>query len=320
MARSIEAVAYTDARAREWDDFVRRARAPFLFERAYMDYHRDRFPDASLLFYETGRLVAVFPATAHGDTVFSHRGLTYGGVVHDRASTSMVLQIFNALTEHHEHAGRSACEYKPVPFIYADYPAQEDLYALFRLGATLEARSISAALPVARRMPFSESRKSGLRKAARLDARVAESDDFAGFWSLLEATLQERHGVRPVHTIEEIRLLRTHFANRIRLFVASASGEIGAGCVLYDVGPTTHVQYIASTVGGRRDGLLDALFDHVINRVAVDDGKTWFDFGTSTEHGGRILNANLAFQKEGFGGRGIVYDTYRFPLSRRIVD
>ena len=33
-----------------WDDVVKRARARhFMFERAYMDYHADRFADASLL-------------------------------------------------------------------------------------------------------------------------------------------------------------------------------------------------------------------------------------------------------------------------------
>lgn len=319
MANSIQALAYTDAHAAEWDAFLRRARAPFLFERAYMDYHRDRFPDASLLLYDGDRLVALFPATAQGDTVFSHRGLTYGGLVHERASTGKVIELFNALADHHQRAGRSNCEYKPVPYIYGDYPAQEDLYALFRLGATLEARSISATILVADRMPFTESRRSGLRKSERAGARVSESDDIRSFWSMLEATLQERHAARPVHQLEEMLLLHSRFPGRIRLFLASVGSEIGAGCLVYDVGSVAHVQYIASTTEGRRVGLLDALFDHVINRVAAEEGKAWFDFGTSTEQGGRVLNANLVFQKEGFGGRGVIYDTYRYALSRRIV-
>lgn len=312
------AVTFTDAHAPEWDAFVRKARAPFLFERGYMDYHRDRFPDASVLLYDAGRLTALFPATAEGDTVFSHRGLTYGGLVHERATIGKIIELFDALSDHHERAGYSTCVYKPVPYIYADYPAQDDLYALFRLGATLEARSISASIPVAARMPFTESRRGGLRKSAQAGVHVAESDDLAAFWSLLEATLLERHAARPVHRLEEIALLRSRFADRIRLYVASAGGGVGAGCIVYNVGSVAHVQYIASTPEGRRAGLLDALFDHLVNHVAVAQGKTWFDFGVSTEDGGRVLNANLAFQKEGFGGRGVVYDTYRYALSRRI--
>jgi hypothetical protein len=318
MASSIETRAFTDVASAEWDAFVQKVRAPFLFERAYMDYHRNRFPDASLLLYEGSRISALFPATVRGDTVFSHRGLTYGGLIHDRASTSKVIEMFNALGEHYERAGCSICEYKPVPYIYAAYPAQEDLYALFRLGGTLAARAISASIPIAARMQFSESRRSGLRKSARVGARVVESEDFPGFWNMLEATLAERHDARPVHTLAEMELLRSRFPTRIRLFLASMEDVLGAGCVIYDVNAVAHVQYIGSTADGRRAGLLDALFDHLINRVAVDEGKTWFDFGTSTEQGGEALNANLAFQKEGFGGRGVVYDTYRYSVAQRV--
>ena len=41
----------------------------------------------------------------------------------------------------------------------------------------------------------------------------------------------------------------------------------------------------------------------------------YFDFGKSTEDGGTILNQQLIHQKEGFGGRGICYDTYKWNIS-----
>lgn len=317
-ANMVEALPYSDGQAADWDAFVRKARAPFLFERPYMDYHRARFPDASLLFFEGGRLIALFPATAVGNTVFSHSGLTYGGLIHERAPTARVIELFNVLSKYYEGAGLFECEYKPVPYIYADYPAQQDLYALFRLGATLQARAISASIPIPPRMSFSELRKRGVRKSARAGAIVIESDDFHLFWPMLDATLEERHSARPVHTLAEILILRSRFPQQIRLFLAATGGSVGGGCVIYDVGSVAHIQYIASTAQGRENGLLDALFDHVINHVAVEEGKSWVDLGVSTEQGGRVLNANLTFQKEGFGGRGIVYDTYRYPLSARI--
>ena len=40
----------------------------------------------------------------------------------------------------------------------------------------------------------------------------------------------------------------------------------------------------------------------------------YFDFGTSNEEGGKVLNTSLIYQKEGFGGRGVVYDTYEWEL------
>ena len=47
---------YRPMLAQVWDDFVRRSKnATFLHLRNYMDYHRDRFVDHSLLFYQNGQ-------------------------------------------------------------------------------------------------------------------------------------------------------------------------------------------------------------------------------------------------------------------------
>lgn len=60
------------------------------------------------------------------------------------------------------------------------------------------------------------------------------------------------------------------------------------------------------------------LFDHIINNVYSDRQRyadiTFFDFGKSTEDEGNYLNHNLIFQKEGFGGRGVCYDSYEYNL------
>jgi hypothetical protein len=39
-----------------------------------------------------------------------------------------------------------------------------------------------------------------------------------------------------------------------------------------------------------------------------------FDFGISTENSGFFLNEGLLFQKESFGGRAIVYETYKLLI------
>src|SRR4051794_33903915 len=78
----VKAISYKPARKREWDDFVRVAKnGHFLFNRDYMEYHSDRFPDASLMFYDgSDRLIGLLPATARQGVVSSHSGLSFGGV------------------------------------------------------------------------------------------------------------------------------------------------------------------------------------------------------------------------------------------------
>ena len=305
---------YDGSQSAAWDAFVRTSQGTFLHERPYMDYHADRFPDASVLVYDRGRLVAVLPATAAGTEVASHTGLTYGGLLHAGLTSASVLSALDAVNAHYRERGFETVLYKPVPHIYHPYPAEEDLYGLFRLGAVLVARSIASVVPVAGRKRFSEARRGGLRKAERAGVVVRQSDAFAEFWESLDANLQARHGARPVHTLAEIRLLHGRFPERIQLFEARVGDAFGAGCVVFDTGSVAHAQYITSTAEGRDAGALDALFDHVVNVHCEREGKRYFDFGTSTEDGGRTLNAGLIFQKEGFGGRGVVYDTYRYPL------
>ena len=86
-----------------------------------------------------------------------------------------------------------------------------------------------------------------------------------------------------------------------------------AGTLVYETAKVVHTQYISASPEGKAKGALDMLFDHLVNDVYV--GSRYFDFGKSTEDGGRYLNESLIFQKEGFGGRGVCYDTYEWTVG-----
>ena len=76
-----------------WDDFLVDARnATFLFYRDYMDYHADRFKDASLLCFREGRLEALLPAHFSEGIFHSHGGLTYGGFIVYRQHGNRLVQ------------------------------------------------------------------------------------------------------------------------------------------------------------------------------------------------------------------------------------
>src|SRR6202035_623782 len=74
---------YSAADGEAWNDFVRASRnGTFLLERAYMDYHSNRFHDASLIVRgHEEEIVAVLPANRTDNVVTSHGGLTYGGLI-----------------------------------------------------------------------------------------------------------------------------------------------------------------------------------------------------------------------------------------------
>ena len=298
-----------------WNSFVNKARnATFLFDRNYMDYHADRFDDNSFMFYHKGKLKAVLPANVAGDTLYSHQGLTYGGLLLDKKATvEDVLECFDSLNSWLRENGISKVVYKALPWIYQQYPSQEDLYALtWKCKAQLISRDISSSIVIDNKLKFAESRKSGIRKALSLNIEVGESNDVDGFWHVLEDNLGNRYNAKPVHTASEMKLLMSRFPNNIKLYVAKMNGEIVGGTLIYVTPQVVHTQYISASVEGKKHGALDLLFDYIINKVYAN--CRYFDFGKSTEQGGAYLNEPLIFQKEGFGGRGVCYDWYQWEL------
>lgn len=298
-----------------WNSFVSKARnATFLFDRNYMDYHADRFDDNSFMFYHKGKLKAVLPANVAGDTLYSHQGLTYGGLLLDKKATvEDVLECFDSLNSWLRKNGISKVVYKALPWIYQQYPSEEDLYALtWKCKAQLISRDIASSIVIDNKLKFAESRKSGIRKALSLNIEVGESNDVDGFWHVLEDNLGNRYNAKPVHTASEMKLLMSRFPNSIKLYVAKMNGEIVGGTLIYVTPQVVHTQYISASVEGKKHGALDLLFDYIINKVYAN--CRYFDFGKSTEQGGAYLNEPLIFQKEGFGGRGVCYDWYQWEL------
>ena len=299
-----------------WDDFVRASRnGTFLHQRGYMDYHSDRFDDCSLVASIDGKLCALLPACIEGDTLWSHRGLTYGGwiVPLKHFDVTVMMAVMDAAALWMKDNGIKRFVYKAIPHIYHCYPCEEDLYALFRHGASLTETNISTTIDLTCPLPLDRGNKSGANAARKAGIRVGESDDWEGYWQLLSSLLDERYDTRPVHTIEEITLLQGRFPNNIRLYTATLGTELLAGVVLYLSMPVAHCQYIGATPLGKESKALTLLFEHLINEYQRL-GFRYFDFGISNEDHGRYLNEGLVRQKSRLGGRGIAYNIFEISL------
>lgn len=301
---------YTHTYKELWDKFVMESRnGTFLHLRDYMEYHSDRFTDHSLIFSINDRPIALLPAHIKGETLSSHGGLSYGGLIlSDEATADVVLSIFDELVTYaRQHCNCTKISYSPVPHIYHRYPCEEELYALFRHNAQLTERKISSTIKLQKPIPFKGRRK--LTTATKNRLHIVEDDNFAAFWQILDERLKDKYGVSPVHTLQEITLLHSRFPDNILLFrVTDENGNTLGGVVMYIAGKVVHTQYTGSSHEGRRIGVLDYLYSYLIReRFSQFD---YLDFGVSVEQGGKYLNRGLIAQKEGLGGRATMYDTY----------
>lgn len=310
--------------AERWDAFVQASRnGALIFERGFMDYHADRFPDASVVAFEgedEADIVAVLPASrvaaTGGEERVSHGGLTFGGWITDqRMGAAAMVRLFELLREKLRDDGVGRLRYKAAPTCFHRQPAEEDIYALFRLGADLIRCDLGSAIDLQRPLPWSKGKRSGLAKARKAGLQVEPTVDFATFHAMLIQVLA-RHRAAPVHSLAELELLAGRFPQRITLFSASQGGRSLAYILVFDSGEVIHTQYMAAGDEGREHGGLEAIVDH-LQRVAYPD-RRWLSFGISSEAGGRELNAGLVGQKEMFGARSVVFPWYelRFDPQR----
>ena len=309
---------YSNKDLNTWNRFIENAKnGTFLFNRYYMDYHANRFADHSLMFFLDSELYAVLPANQEGDSLISHGGLTYGGLIlSNEAKASSVLLCLEELKKYLLKNAFKRFRYKAVPYIYHRTPAAEDLYALFRYSMPLIRRDISSVIDLETKLAFSSRRERGVKKAIKNSIICSEISDLNSFYDILEYTLMERHGVKPVHTLQELESLKQSFPENIRLFVAKKADLTLAGVLIYETHKVAHAQYIVNSPDGKEQGALDLLFSFLINQVFKD--KAYFDFGISTENQGLFLNEGLINQKEEFGARAVVYDTYEFNLENQL--
>jgi hypothetical protein len=301
---------------------VDRSRNGTLFhQRRFLAYHAEgRFLDESLLLYRDDRLVAVYPAaidTLDGECwSVSHPGSTYGGpVVPPEASLADVTDVMGAIVEHNARHGMTGLRMRLSEQAFRQLPSDEIEFVLWTMGFQPVAAELSTTIPLAdgadaARARYRSDTGRSVRAAARNGVCVDWSDDYQGFWAILEENLQ-RHGARPTHTLAEMARLRELCGDdRIRLAAGSVGGELVAGVLVFVANPAVfHAFYIAQDYAHQQSRALSAVIDFLVGWGA-STGYRWFNLGISTEARGRVVNWGLFRFKEGFGGSGFNRITY----------
>ncbi len=304
-----------------WNSFIETSKINlFMFNRNYMEYHSDRFNDYSLLFYNGDKLTGIIPACIEGDILISHGGLTYGGfITNSDMRQTIMMDCMKSLIEYCKENGITSLLYKSIPDIYHNQPAEEDIYALYNMGAKIVKVEASTVINLKNPIKMSKLRKRQSNKAIRKGAKIGIDDSvetYNEFMNLQDRILIERHNVHAVHTGAEMYLLHSRFPDNIHLYAARLHGKLLGGSVVFIYDNVIHTQYLCSNEEAKEIGALDA----TVFRIMEDykDNKQWLDFGISTEDSGYYLNEGLISQKEGFGGRTKVYMTWKVDFESKM--
>jgi hypothetical protein len=311
LVKQYEAKYYND-----WNAFVAKAKnASFLFHRDFMEYHGDRFLDLSLLVFHKDKLVALLPANKVDTRVYSHQGLTYGGLIYtDKTKLTSVIAIFKNVLLYLNNNGIDHLYLKTIPSIYHSKPAEEIQYALFLTDALLVRRDSLAVIDLAQDINYSKIRKRGVQKGIENGLQIKEENGFEAFWTeILIPNLNDKHNENPVHSLDEIKRLKKIFPKNIRQFNVYYGDIIVAGITVFESTTVAHCQYISMNPKSSKLGSLDYLVHFLITKIFVK--KHFFDFGISNESQGKKLNEGLSYWKESFGASTIVHDFYEVKTA-----
>lgn len=313
----LKIMGYCESFREKWDDFVMNhsVNGTFLQTRRFLEYHRNRFEDASLVIYKgNDTVVAVIPACAicdEGKKEFcAHCGSTFGGIVmsdlfYDIEHVDAVMTVLESTLR---KQGYHRVRLKLTSEIFAGQNGNLLYYFLFQRGyssydelscyidfASYD-ENIASNFTSGRRRDYKYSLKNELTFQ-----KLGERQQIADFYGILCGNL-EKFGAKPVHSFEELlEFKESRLLDIVEFYGVYHENQMIAGSMVFLFGSQVfHTQYLAADQSCLKLYPMNFLDANLI-RTARERGFSYFSFGTSTEEHGTVLNKKLAEFKEGFG-------------------
>lgn len=302
-----------------WNNFVSSSiNGIFLFDRNYMQHHSHKFDDYSLIIENETQWLAILPANKSENTLYSHQFLTYGGLIFNEDLKQIdVLEILKEILIYLEQKQILILNLKIVPTIYCKKPAADLEFALWIGKGELSSRKCSKVLDLNQDFKISKTRQESIRRGQKNNLEIREETNFEPFWTqVLQPNMMQRHHTKPIHSFEEITLLKKKFPNNIRHFNVYSNNKIVAGSTIFIANNVAYPQHISALENRNILGSIDFLYYYLIKNVFAD--SHFFDFGTSNNHDGKKIDAKLIFWKESYGSQTVLHDSYDISTKNHI--
>jgi len=267
-----------------------------------MDYHNDRFEDFSILIYKNKSLVGLIPANRLKNTVYSHQGLTYGGLLLETNSKVLFLEeIMTAVKKFYKDNGVTDFQLKSFPSGYPHYQTIPISSFFKNSKSKIITTYKSLAIDYSKGVKIHKTKLKHQRKGLERGLEIRLDNDFKTFWTeVLIPKLKDRYQTKPVHSLDEIEQLHSFFPDKILQFNVYLQDKILGGITIYNKGAVVKSQYSATTFEGQNNYAIDVLFLYLINHFK-NIGTQFFCMGTVTTNDSLGYNPGLLKQKQELG-------------------
>ena len=289
-----------------WDEFIKNSKNGNIFHtRKFLNYHKDKFTDNSLLIYNKNKLIGLFPAIEFEEKIISHRGSTYGGLIvrkNNKLNDTLIMweEIINYYNK--------TIEFRKCEYIFDKYPSSEVEFAAKHLGFVCVNEELSTCLDL-NFIKLTKGRKWAVGKCKNLKI-VFDDLDYEIYYKILSKNL-EKFNSSPTHTLKEMKYLKELLPKNYFLVTIYLEDIMIAGIwLVLATNKTAHTFYIAQNYQYTEYQPLSCVVNYIIKYLQNNNFK-YLNFGISTENGGKYINKGLFEFKESFGGFGVSRFYYR---------
>lgn len=248
---------YDSSFLQEWDNFVDDSQNGNLFHKMnFLSYHEEgKFSDCSILVKdEKNKLVAVFPAADINNTIVSHLGSTYGGVIFKKnLKLFEKTNILEIIIEYYKGLYQNFSIKMIIQENFISSINDDFYYLLWYFNFELSSKEISVCIDVKDFLSY-----VGMRKTTKqyirsekinklgIDYCIADNDEIKDCYSLIKKNLKEKYNKEPTHTYQEIVDLKKKFPDDILFFLAKKDSVVLVTYVLFRLNDKIwHTFYIA---------------------------------------------------------------------------
>lgn len=316
---------YEKGKKELWDDFVMNhsVNGTFLQTRRFLEYHKQRFEDQSLMVWKGMTLIAIIPGCVIHEKekrIFSsHKGSTFGGIVigWDFYDVEHLSSIMNGVDEYFQQEKFDEVRMKITSDLFSRKSSDLLSYFLYKDGFS-SMEEISCYIDFEK---YSDDIVSNFKAGKRRDYRyslkydltfkeLCSDDEIKRFYDILCENLR-KFNTNPVHSLDELfEFKKERLQDIVRFYGVFKQNIMIAGSMVFTFHKQVfHTQYLAASREYLKMYPMNFLDTHLIME-AQKEGFRYFSFGTSTEDHGKVLNKPLIQFKEAFGTNYSVNRSY----------
>ncbi len=316
---------YDNACFDEWDIFIQEkaVNGTLLQTRRFLSYHpAERFKDCSVIVRNKGMIVAVCPACEIEEegckTFMSHGGSTYGGLIvaPNICKIEKMVSLIREIERFLAGSGFSKIIYKQTPDLLSLCP-NDLLYFCFQHEGYKEKQELNLYIDFNKysqqiTQNFDQGRRRWIKKCVNRGMELREltsQQEFKSFHDILTHNLR-KYGKKPVHTTEELMLLKNILADTVEFWGVVFDGQMAAGTMVFCFNKVKcmHTHYLAAESSFDEYSPMSFLYYSMIGH-AMKRYYNSVSWGIATDHEGTV-NWNLCRTKESYGSTHAINRTF----------